>query len=122
MATLNLQRPSGSWGEMPQAVWNEISGTINQDWSEGTVPDYTQFFTYGLIVSQSGEKGVLQLSQSVLDSWHYNLGAIGLTATSSLELEYGYCEPFAPYTANSASGCFPTLPDDVVSHSTGSGS
>jgi hypothetical protein len=116
MATLNLKRPSGSWGEMPPAVWNEISGTINQDWSEGTIPDYTKFFTYGLAVSQSGETGVLQLSQSVIDSWHYNLGAIGLTATSAVELEYDYCEPFEPYTANSASGCFPTLPDDVTSH------
>ena len=112
MASLNLKRPSGSWGEMPQEVWNEISGTINQDWSEGTVPDHTQFFTYGV----AGETGILQLSQSVLDSWHYNLGAIGLTATSSLELEYGWCEPNEPYTANSESGCFPTLPDDVTSY------
>ena len=112
MASLNLKRPSGSWGEMPQAVWNEISGAINEDWSDGDNPEYTKFFSYGV----AGETGLLQLSQSVLDSWHYNLGAIGLTATSSLELEYGYCEPFAPYTANSASGCFPTLPDSVTSH------
>ena len=112
MATLNLQRPSGSWGEMPQAVWNEISGAINEDWSDGDNPEYTKFFSYGV----AGETGLLQLSQSVLDSWHYNLGAIGLTATSSLELEYGWCEPNEPYTANSESGCFPTLPDDVTSY------
>jgi len=44
------------------------------------------------------------------------LGAIGLTATSAEQLEYGFCEPDAPYTANSASGGFPTLPDGVTSH------
>ncbi len=75
-------------------------------------PEYTKFFSYGV----AGETGLLQLSQSVLDSWHYNLGAIGLTATSSLELEYGWCEPNEPYAANSSSGGFPTLPDDVTSH------
>ena len=112
MASLNLKRPSGSWGEMPQAVWDEISGSINEDWSEGEIPTHTRFFTYGV----AGETGILQLSQSVLDSWHYNLGAIGLNATSAEQLEYGWCEPSAPYTANSASGGFPSLPDDVTSH------
>jgi hypothetical protein len=115
MATLDIKRPSGSWGEMPQAVWNEISGAINEDWSDGDGPEHTKFFSYGV----AGETGLLQLSQSVVDSWHYWLGSIGLTATSSAQLEYGYCEP---HTANSASGGFPTLPDDAVSHSTGSGS
>jgi hypothetical protein len=110
MASLNLKRPSGSWGEMPQAVWNQISGSINEDWSEGERPNHTKFFTYGA----PGVTGILQLSQSVLDSWHYNLGAIGLTAASSLELEYVYCA--GDGSANSASGCFPTLPDDVTSH------
>ena len=119
MATLNLKRPSGSWGEMPQAVWNEISGAINEDWSsDSTPPQHTAYFSYGV----PGQTGLLQLSQSVLDSWHYNLGEIGLTATSALQLEYNYCDPNPPYTANSASGCFPTLPDGVVSYSTGSGS
>ena len=112
MATINLKRPSGSWGEMPQAIWNEISGSINEDWSEGEIPNHTRFFTYG----KAGETGILQLSQSVLDSWHYNLGSIGLTATSAEQLEYRYCRPDPPYGANSASGCFPTLPDDVTSH------
>ncbi len=112
MATLDLKRPSGSWGEMPQAIWNQISGSINEDWSEGEVPNHTRFFTYG----KAGETGILQLSQSVLDSWHFNLGAMGLNATSVDELEYGWCEPSAPYTANSESGCFPTLPDGVTSH------
>ena len=112
MASLNLKRPSGSWGEMPQAVWDEISGSINEDWSEGEIPNHTRFFTYG----KAGETGILQLSQSVLDSWHFNLGAIGLNATSAEQLEYGFCEPDAPYTANSASGGFPTLPDGVTSH------
>ena len=112
MATLDLKRPSGSWGEMPQAIWNEISGSINEDWSEGEIPNHTRFFTYG----KAGETGILQLSQSVLDSWHFNLGAIGLNATSVDELEYGWCEPAEPYNANSESGCFPTLPDGVTSH------
>jgi len=112
MATLDLKRPSGSWGEMPQAIWNEISGSINEDWSEGEIPNHTRFFTYG----KAGETGILQLSQSVLDSWHFNLGAIGLNATSVEELEYGWCEPESPYNANSESGCFPTLPDGVTSH------
>jgi hypothetical protein len=112
MASLNLKRPSGSWGEMPQAVWDEISGSINEDWSEGEIPTHTRFFTYGV----AGETGILQLSQSVIDSWHFNLGAIGLNATSAEQLEYGWCEPSAPYTANSASGGFPSLPDDVTSH------
>ena len=112
MASLNLKRPSGSWGEMPQAVWDEISGSINEDWSEGEIPDHTRFFTYGA----PGVTGILQLSQSVLDSWHYELGAIGLTATSAAQLEYKYCDVDHPYTANSASGGFPYLPDDVTSH------
>ena len=112
MATLDLKRPSGSWGEMPQAIWNQISGSINEDWSEGEVPNHTRFFTYG----KAGETGILQLSQSVLDSWHFNLGAIGLNATSVDQLEYGWCEPAEPYNANSESGCFPTLPDGVTSH------
>jgi hypothetical protein len=112
MATLDLKRPSGSWGEMPQAIWNEISGSINEDWSEGEIPNHTRFFTYG----KAGETGILQLSQSVLDSWHFNLGAIGLNATSVEELEYGWCEPAEPYNANSESGCFPALPDSVTSH------
>ena len=112
MASLNLKRPSGSWGEMPQAVWDEISGSINEDWSEGEIPTHTRFFTYGV----AGETGILQLSQSVIDSWHFNLGAIGLNATSAEQLEYGWCEPNEPYAANSSSGGFPTLPDDVTSH------
>ena len=110
MATINLKRPSGSWGEMPQAVWDEISGSINEDWSAGTIPTHTKFFTYGV----GGETGILQLSQSVLDSWHYNLGEIGLVATSAEQLEYRYCHTVG--TANSASGCFPTLPDSETSH------
>ena len=107
MATLNLKRPSGSWGEMPQSVWNEISGAINEDWSDdSTPPQYTAFFTYG----KPGQTGVLQLSQSILDSWHYNLGEIGLTCTSSLQIEY------KAVGETSSSGCFPYLPEDVTSH------
>lgn len=110
MATLDIKRPSGSWGEMPQAVWNEISGAINEDWSDGDNPEYVKYFTYGV----DGETGICQLSQSVVDSWHFNLGEIGLVATSAEQLEYGYCHTVG--TANSASGCFPILPDSETSH------
>ena len=110
MARLNLKRPSGSWGQMPVAVWNEISESINHDMDDGDNP-YTLYFSLG-VVDQNDS--IIAPTQVALDSWHYNLGSIGLTAVSESQLHYDYCE--SAVSANSASGCFPFLPGGVTSH------
>jgi hypothetical protein len=90
MATLNLKRPSGSWGVMSQSLWNEISGTINADWDNDTIPPpYTIYTTYTSGSEFDGHDSVLQLSQSILDAWHATLTLAGYgNPTSSIGLEY----------------------------------